>query len=328
MRRRGFIGSTIGATAAWPFAARAQQPGTMPIVGFLHSAASGQVADLVAAFQSGLKEGGFIPGQNIAIEYRWADNDNGRLPALAADLVNKKVDIIAAAGGDRSAMAAKRATSIIPIVAVIGGDPVAEGLVVSLARPGGNLTGVSFLTASLTVKRLELLLEVAPQAKVIGLLVNSKNPQSPEVIDDMRRATQTKGLTLHVGDVGTEAEADDAFATMDKLHVGALVIQADPYFNNIRRRLTSLAARYSLPATMERHAFVEDGGLISYGTSLPDVYRRIGIYCAKVLKGARPADLPVEQPTKFELWINLKTAKALGIEIPPRLRLSADEVIE
>ena len=328
MRRRDLLGSTIGAAAAWPFAARAQQQRKMPVMGFLHSAASGQIADLVSAFQSGLKEGGFIPGRNLAIEYRWADNDYGRLPALAADLVHGSVDIIAAAGGDRSAMAAKRATSIIPIVAVIGGDPVARGLVESLGRPGGNLTGVSFLTASLTVKRLELLLEVVPRAKVIGFLVNSGNPQSQEVIADMQRAAAAKALTLHVAKVGTEAEADEAFAAMDRLHAGALVIQADPYFNNIRGRLISLAARYSLPTTMERRAFAAEGGLMSYGTSLPDVYRQVGAYCAKVLKGAKPSELPIEEPTKFELAVNLKTAKALGLTVPPTLLARADDVIE
>jgi len=328
VRRRDFIGSTIGATAAWPFAARAQQPRKMPVVGFLHSAASGQIDDTVAAFRSGLKEGGFIPGQSVAIEYRWADNHNGRLPALAADLVTRMVDVIAAGGGDRSAMAAKRETSTIPIVAVIGGDPVAEGLVGSLARPGGNLTGVSFLTASLTVKRLELLLEVVPRAKVIGFLVNTDNPQSQGVVEDMQQAASARALTLHVAKVGTEAEADEAFATMDKLHAAALVVQADPYFNNIRGRLISLAARYSLPATMERRAFVAEGGLMSYGTSLPDVYRRVGAYCARVLKGAKPAELPIEQPTKFELAINLKIANALGLTVPPTLLARADEVIE
>jgi putative ABC transport system substrate-binding protein len=300
----------------------------MPVVGFLHSAASGQIDDTVAAFRSGLKEGGFIPGQSVAIEYRWADNHNGRLPALAADLVTRMVDVIAAGGGDRSAMAAKRETSTIPIVAVIGGDPVAEGLVGSLARPGGNLTGVSFLTASLTVKRLELLLEVVPRAKVIGFLVNTDNPQSQGVVEDMQQAASARALTLHVAKVGTEAEADEAFATMDKLHAAALVVQADPYFNNIRGRLISLAARYSLPATMERRAFVAEGGLMSYGTSLPDVYRRVGAYCARVLKGAKPAELPIEQPTKFELAINLKIANALGLTVPPTLLARADEVIE
>jgi putative ABC transport system substrate-binding protein len=327
MRRRDVIALLGSAAAAQPLAAGAQQR-TMPVVGFLHSAASGQVAELMAAFQAGLGESGFSEGQNVAMEYRWADNDTERLPALAADLADRKVDVIAAAGGDRSAIAAKHATSQIPIVAVIGGDPVAEGLVASLSRPGGNLTGVSFLTASLTAKRLELLLELTPQAKVVALLANSTNPQSPVVVDDMQKAVLARGLELHVVTAGTEAEVDEAFATVDRLHVGALVVQADPYFNNVRERLISLAARYSLPAIQERRAFVAEGGLISYGTSLPDVYRQVGFYCGKILKGANPSDLPVLQPTKFELAVNLKTAKALGLTIPPSILARADEVIE
>jgi putative ABC transport system substrate-binding protein len=327
MKRRAFnalIGSTV---AVRPLAAGAQRR-TSRIVGFLHSASSGQVVDLVAAFRSGLQEGGFSEGQDITIEYRWAENDSERLPALASNLVEQNVDIIAAAGGDRSALAAKHATSEIPIVAVIGGDPVAEGLVASLSRPGGNLTGVSFLTTSLTTKRLELLLELAPKTKVVTLLLNSKNPQSSEVVNDLQKVAIAKGLELRVVTAGTEAEIDGAFATIERPHVGALVIQADPYFNNVRGQLISLAARHSLPAIHERRAFVAEGGLISYGTSLPDVYRQVGLYCGKVLKGANPSDLPVLQPTKFELAVNLKTAKVLGLTIPPAVVALADEVIE
>ena len=315
------------AAAVLPLSAEAQQR-VKSVVGFLHSASSEQVGDLVAAFRTGLKESGFSEGQNVGIEYRWADNDSERLPALAADLVDQKVDIIATAGGDRSAIAAKHATSKIPIVAVIGGDPVAAGLVASLSRPGGNLTGVSFLTASLTAKRLELLLELTPKTKVVALLLNSKNPQSSAVVADLQKASIAKRLELRVVTAGTEAEVDEAFATMDREHVGAVVIQADPYFNNVRRRLISLAARYSLAAIHERRAFAAEGGLISYGTSLPDVYRQVGLYCGKILKGANPSDLPVLQPTTFELAINLKTAKTLGLTVPPSLLLRADEVIE
>ena len=315
------------AAAALPLSARAQQK-VKPVVGFLHSASSEQVVDLVAAFRIGLKESGFSEGQNVGIEYRWADNDSERLPALAADLVDQKVDIIAAAGGDRSAIAAKHATSKIPIVAVIGGDPVAAGLVATLSRPGGNLTGVSFLTASLTAKRLELLLELTPKTKVVALLLNSKNPQSSAVVADLQKASIAKRLELRVVTAGTEAEVDEAFATMDREHVGAVVIQADPYFGNVRRQLISLASRYSLAAIHERRAFAAEGGLISYGTSLPDVYRQVGLYCGKVLKGTNPSDLPVLQPTTFELAINLKTAKALGLTVPPSVLARADEVIE
>lgn len=306
--------------------ARAQK--AMPVVGFLHSAAPGQISDLIEAFRAGLKESGFTEGQNVAIEYRLAENAVERLPALAADLVSHKVDVIAAAGGDGSAIAAKQATSTIPIVSVIGGDPVAEGLVESLAHPGGNLTGVSFLTRSLTAKRLELLLEMTPQAKTVALLVNMKNPQSQSVIDDVQKAALAKGLQLHSLEANSEVEIAKAFATMDQLHADALVIQADPYFNNVRAMLVALSARHAIPAIHERGAFVTEGGLISYGSSLPDVYRQVGMYAGKVLKGAKPADSPVIQPTKFELMINLKTAKALGLTVPQLLLAQADEVIE
>ena len=262
MRRRVLLSAmAVAALSSEPV--RAQQK-AMPVIGFLHSASPGQVVDLVAAFRSGLKESGFSEGQNVAIEYRWAENDSERLPALAADLVSRKVDIIAAAGGDRSARAAKQATSKIPIVAVIGGDPVAQGLVAGLSHPGGNLTGVSFLTTSLTAKRLELLLELAPKTRVVAFLSNSINPQSSEVVDDLQKVALAKGLELHVVTAGTDAEVERAFAMMDRLRVGAVVIQADPYFNNVRGQLISLAARYPLPAIQERGAFVAEGGLISY----------------------------------------------------------------
>jgi putative ABC transport system substrate-binding protein len=326
MKRRDFV---VGAAAtALPLAAEAQQQRKMPVVGFLHSAAPGQIVDLVSAFHTGLKESGLTEGDDVALEYRWAENDYERLPGLAADLVTRKVDAIATAGGDRSAIAAKHATSTIPIVSVIGGDPVATGLVASLAHPAGNLTGVSFLTASLTTKRLELLLELAPQAKVVALLVNPKNPQSPSVVNDVNEAAIAKGLEFHSLEAGTEAQIDEAFAMMDRLHAAALVVQADPYFNNVRGQLVSLAIRYSVPAIHERRAFVAEGGLVSYGTSLPDVYRQVGVYVGKILNGAKPADLPVVQPTKFELVINLHTAKALGLTVPPSLLARADEVIE
>jgi putative ABC transport system substrate-binding protein len=216
----------------------------------------------------------------------------------------------------------------MPIVAVIGGDPVAQRLVAGLSHPGGNLTGVSFLTTSLTAKRLELLLELAPKTRVVAFLSNSINPQSSEVVDDLQKVAIAKGLELHIVTAGTAAEVERAFAMMDRLRVGAVVIQADPYFNNVRGQLISLAARYSLPAIQERGAFVAEGGLISYGTRLTDVYQQVGIYCGKILKGANPSDLPVLQPTKFELAVNLKTAKALGITIPPSILARADEVIE
>lgn len=326
MNRRKML-TLLGGGALGPLAAHAQER-TMAVVGFLHSASPGQVVDLVAAFRSGLEESGFAEGRNVTIKFRWAENDSERLPALAADLVSQKVDIIAAAGGDRSAKAAKQATSKTPIVAVIGGDPVAQGFVAGLSRPGGNLTGVSFLTTSLTTKRLELLLELAPKTRIIAFLTNSTNPQTPEVVDELKKVAIARGLELHVMPAGTEAEVEKAFAMMNRLRVGAVVIQADPYFNNVRGQLISLAARYSLPAIQERRVFVAEGGLISYGTSLPEVYRQVGVYCGKILKGSNPSDLPVLQPTKFELVVNLKTANALGLTIPPAVVGRADEVIE
>jgi putative tryptophan/tyrosine transport system substrate-binding protein len=326
MRRRALI-LGAGWALAIPLAARAQQK-TVPIVGFLHSAKPEQIADLLDAFRGGLKESGFTEGVTLAIEYRWAENDVERLPALAAELVSRNVDVIAAAGGDRSAISAKQATSVIPIVAVLGGDPVAEGLVESLAHPGGNLTGVSFLTRSLTAKRLELLLEMVPQAKIVALLVNTQNPQSLSVIDDVQKAALAKGLQFHSLEASSETEIAQAFAMIDQLHAEALVIQADPYFNNVRSLLIALTASHAIPAIHERGAFAAEGGLMSYGTSLPDVYRQMGISVGKVLKGAKPSDLPVVQPVKFELIINLKTAKTLGLSVPQILLGEADEVIE
>ena len=316
MWRREFFSHFGIAIATWPLAARAQQK-AMPVVGFLSSAASGQAIDLVAAWNAGLKEGGFTEGRNVKVEYRWADNNYDLLPALANDLVGRRVDTIVTGGGDRSAIAAKHATSAIPIVAVIGGDPVAEGLVTSLAHPGGNLTGVSFLTASLTTKRLQLLLELAPSTRSVVLLVNPNNPQTSGVVNDVGEAVLARRLEFHNLAAGTEAQIGDAFAVMDRLRPCALIIEADPFFNNIRRQLISLATRHSVPAIHERRAFVAEGGLISYGTSLPDVYRQIGVYVGEILNGGKPADLPVVQPTKFELAINAKAAESLVLPSSP-----------
>lgn len=326
MKRRQLV-ALVGALAAAPRPAPGQQR-KLPLVGFLHSAAAGQVGDLVAALQAGMKETGLVDGQTMAMEYRWADNDTERLPALAASLVERPVDIIAAAGGDRSAMAAKQATSRIPIVAVIGGDPVASGLVASLAHPGGNLTGVSFLTARLTSKRLQLLLELVPTVKRVALLVNPANPQRAGVIEDVERDARAMGVKVDVASAESDAQFEPVFADMKRLGAGAVVIQADPYFNNVRRQLIALTAKYALPAIHERHAFVSEGGLMSYGTSLPDVYRQVGVYCGKILKGADPSTLPVLQPTKFELAVNLKTARTLGLTVPTTVLARADEIIE
>jgi len=308
-------------------ALRGQQK-AMPVIGFLSSVSPGPLAGFVSAFRQGLSEAGYVEGQNLAIEYSWAEGRYDRLPALAAELVDRKIDMIVTTGGTVSARAAKSATSTIPIVSVFGGDPVADGLVASFARPGGNLTGLSILVRELMPKRLELLTELIPQAGVIALLVNPSNPNAERIIPEVQEAARAKGVPLHVLKAGTEGEIDAAFATLVQLHAGALVVAADPYFNSRREQLVTLAARHAVPAIYEWREFATAGGLISYGTSLLAVYRQVGIYTGRVLKGEKPADLPVQQPTTFELVVNLNTAKALGLTVPPSILSRADEVIE
>ena len=324
MRRRNLMTVLAGA-AVYPLLAGAQQK-AMPAVGYLHFASSGPFAPFVAAFRQGLSETGFVEGQNVAIEYRWAEDRYDRLPALAADLVSQKVDVIVAASPP-SARAAKSATWTIPIV-FSSADPIREGLVSSLARPGGNLTGVSILTAELMPKRLELLSELVPEAKMIALLVNPDNPNTEPMIRDVQEAALTKGVQLPVLRAAAEGEFEIAYAYLVQLQAGGLVVGTDPFFNSRREQLVALAARYAVPAIYEWREFAAAGGLISYGSSLTAIYRQAGIYAGKILKGAKPADLPVQQPTKFELVVNLKTAKALGLTIPPSILARADEVIE
>ena len=324
MQRRDFI-ALLGGVYSWPFLAHAQQK-AMPVIGFLGSASPTTDAPFVAAFRQGLGESGYVEGQNLTIEYRWAEGHYDRLPALAADLVGRKVDVIAALGSP-SALTAKTATSTIPIVFLIGVDPVATGLVASLARPGANLTGVTFMIAELTPKRLGLLSDLVPQARVTALLANPNSPGTERMIQDVREAARAKGLQLDILKAGTESEIDAAFATLVQLHAAALV-GADPFFFSRRDQLVALAARHAVPAIYQGREFVAIGGLISYGTSLTTVYRLVGTYAGKILKGAHPADLPVEQPTTFELVVNLNTAKALGLTVPPSILARATEVIE
>ena len=327
MRRRDFIIFLAGAMAAWPLAARVQQK-AMPVIGVLNTGSpSPSSAPFMDAFRQGLREAGYVEGQNLAIEYRWAEGHYDRLPALAADLVGRKVDLIMASTPP-SALAAKGATSTIPIVFRGGADPVGSGLVASLARPGGNLTGVSVIADELTAKRLELVSELVPRARVIALLVNPNNATAERVIRDLREAARTKGVQLHVLKAGSESEIDSAFASLVQLHVDALVVAADPFLSSRREQFVALASRHAVPSSYAWREFVASGGLISYGPSLTYAFRLVGHYAGKVLKGEKPADLPVQQPTKFELVINLKTAKALGLTITQTLLLRADQVIE
>jgi putative ABC transport system substrate-binding protein len=323
MKRRELMLLLAGAMTA-AGALHAQQK-AMPVIGFLGIGSPGPVAASVAAFRQGLSETGYVEGQNVAVEYHWAKGSSDRLPALADDLVGLKVDVIVTQGGTLPALAAKTATSTIPIV-FTGGDPVATGLVASLARPGGNLTGFTFFFVELVPKRLELLSELVPQARVIALLVN---PRSPNIwLGEVQQAARTRGVQLPILKAATESEIDAAFASLVELHAGALLIGPDPFFNDRREQLVALASRYALATSYEWRESVAAGGLISYGPSLTAAYRQVGIYAGRILKGEKPADLPVQQPTKFELVINLKTAKELGLTVPPSILARADEVIE
>ena len=326
MTRRELIALLGGATIEWPFTSGAQQK-AIPVIGYLDGTSPGPGAPLVAAFRQGLSEGGYIEGLNLIIEYRWAEGHYDRLPALAGDLVGHKVDMIAT-GSVAGMQAAKSATSTIPVVFFGGGDLVAAGLIDSLARPGGNLTGFTTMSLELNPKRLELLSELVPQAKVIALLVNPKNPQTEGVVRDVQDAPRAKGVQLQILRAGTESEIDRAFASLVQLHAGALVVMGDAFFFSRREQLVALAARHAVPAIYDVHEYAAAGGLISYGPSLTGLWRQVGVYAARILKGEKPADLPVQQPTRFELVVNLKTAKALGLTVPPLILARANEVIE
>jgi putative tryptophan/tyrosine transport system substrate-binding protein len=325
-RRREFITLLGGATAAWPLGANAQQS-AMPVIGFLNGASAEGYALYVSAFRQGLKEAGYVEGQNVAIEYRWADGHYEQLPALAADLVRRRVSVIAATSTPAN-LVAKAATTTIPIVFTTGGDPVRVGLVASMNRPGGNVTGVSSLDVEVAPKRLELAHELVPTATTIALLVKPTDPNSETLSKELAVAAPALGVQLHVVHANTEREIDEAFATVAQVRAGALVIGADAYFNSRLVQLGALTLRYAVPTIYQYRQFADAGGLMSYGTSLTDLYRQAGVYTGRVLKGENPADLPVQQATKIELIINLKTAKALGITLPLPLLGRADEVIE
>ncbi len=324
--RRKFIAVLGGATVAWPLAARAQQQ-AMPVIGFLHAGSPEAYAPMMTAFRQGLKEAGYVEDYNVAIEYRWAKGHYDRLPALAADLVRRQVAEIVA-GGTPPALAAKAASSTIPIVINVGIDPVQIGLVASLNRPGGNVTGLAVLTVELAAKQLEVLHELLRTSAAVGLLVNPNTPLTEPETKGVRDAARSLGLQLHVLDAGTEGEIDAAFGKLIELRAGALVVSVDPFLTSQRDQIVALAARHAVPAVYGVREFATAGGLMSYGTDLADVYRQVGIYAGKILKGAKPADLPVQRVVRVEFVINLKTAKTLGLTFPITLLGRADEVIE
>jgi putative tryptophan/tyrosine transport system substrate-binding protein len=327
MKRREFMTLLSGA-AAWPLAARAQQP-AMPVVGFLHAASPDTITDRLRAFRQGLKEIGFIEGENVAIEHRWAENQFDRLPALAAELVRRQVAVIVTTGSPAAALAAKGATTTIPLVFSVPEDPVRSGLVISLARPGGNATGINFFSIELVAKRLEILREMVPTTTRIAVLINPTDAEAAEtMLKAMEAATRTMGLQIQVLKANTSHEIDAAFATFARERPDALLVSGGPFLLSRRVQLALLTARYAVPASYGAREYVEIGGLMSYSANIADAYRQVGVYAGRILKGAKPADLPVMQSTKFELVINAQAARVLGLTVPPALLALADEVIE
>jgi putative ABC transport system substrate-binding protein len=327
MKRRELIALLGGAAAAWPLAARAQKP-TRPVIGLLSVRSPDESAHLLRAFRGGLAQDGVIEGRNVAIEYRWAHGEYDQLPALAAELVHIPVAILVALGGEPAARAATAATATIPVVAVFSTDPVKSGLIASLSRPGGNVTGISNLSTAMEPKRLGLLHDLVPQAKAFGALLNPEFPTFADQLADIQAAAQTTGVEIHVFRAGTDHDIEAAFESITQQRIAALLVTSDPFFNSRRDEIAALAARRGVPAMYGFRDYAVAGGLMSYGIDLPDTYRQAGVYAGHVLKGAKPADLPVLQPTKFEFVINLKAAKALGVRFSDNLLSLADEVIE
>ena len=327
MRRREFITLLGGAAATWPVAVRAQQP-ALPVVGFLSSRSPDESANVVAAFRRGVAENGFIEGQTVAIEYRWAMGQYDRLPELAAELVRVPVAVLVSVGGEPSARAAKAATTTVPVVSIFSTDPVRSGLIASLSRPGGNVTGISDFNVAMEPKRLSLLRDLVPQAAVFGVLLNPDFPPAAEQLRAIQAAAQTLGVPVAVLRARTDRELEAAFETVTQQRIPALLVASDPFFVSQREQLAALAARHGVPAMYIFRDYVVAGGLMSYGTDLADMYHQAGVYAGRILKGARPADLPVMQPTKFEFVINLKAAKALGVKFSENLLSLADEIIE
>jgi putative ABC transport system substrate-binding protein len=326
--RRRFLRLLSGAAAAWPLVARAQQPDRIPVIGFLSSRSPGESGGAVAAFGRGLAEAGFAEGRNAVIAFRWAEGHYERLPALAADLITSRANILVAAGGTPSLLAATAATSSIPIVFTAVADPVRLGFVASFNRPGGNITGISLFNNILSMKRIGLLHELVPMADVVAMLINPKSPILEEDFEPVQETARSLGLTIHVLNASTDRDLDVVFDALPRLRIRGLALQGEPFFDSRRHRIIELAERQAIPTIYAWREYVAAGGLMSYGTNLTDNYRQAGIYVGRVLKGESPAEMPIVRPTKFELVINLKTAKALGLDVPPTLLARADEVIE